>query len=66
MSGKPVVTIAGGGLAGCEAAFQLLERGFSVKMYEMRPGKTTGAHRTGGLAELVCSHSRLPSARNRA
>lgn len=57
MSGKPVVTIAGGGLAGCEAAFQLLERGFSVKMYEMRPGKTTGAHRTGGLAELVCSNS---------
>ena len=54
---RPVVTIVGGGLAGCEAALQLLSRGFGVKMFEMRPAKTTGAHGTDGLAELVCSNS---------
>lgn len=54
---KPRVTVLGGGLAGCEAALQLLARGYGVDMYEMRPAVTTGAHRTGGLAELVCSNS---------
>lgn len=54
---RPVVTVVGGGLAGCEAALQLLSRGFGVKMFEMRPAKTTGAHDTDGLAELVCSNS---------
>ena len=54
---RPVVTVVGGGLAGCEAALQLLSRGFGVKMFEMRPAKTTGAHGTDGLAELVCSNS---------
>ena len=49
--------IIGGGLAGTECALQLLRRGFAVKMYEMRPKKTTGAHKTDGLAELVCSNS---------
>ena len=54
-SGK--VKIIGGGLAGCEAAWQLLKRGYEVEMYEMRPVKSTGAHKTGDLAELVCSNS---------
>jgi methylenetetrahydrofolate--tRNA-(uracil-5-)-methyltransferase len=49
--------IIGGGLAGCEAAWQVAQRGFYVHLYEMRPGKTTGAHTTDNLAELVCSNS---------
>lgn len=51
------VVIIGGGLAGSEAAFQLSKRGISVDLYEMRPEKTTGAHKTGWLAEVVCSNS---------
>lgn len=53
----PKVTIAGGGLAGSEAAWQLAERGVAVVLYEMRPARTTPAHRTDRLAELVCSNS---------
>jgi methylenetetrahydrofolate--tRNA-(uracil-5-)-methyltransferase len=49
--------IIGGGLAGSEAAWQAAERGLKVKLYEMRPGVATGAHRTDSLAELVCSNS---------
>src|SRR5882757_9743214 len=49
--------IAGGGLAGSEAAWQLAQRGFRVKLYEMRPVRTTDAHQTDRLAELVCSNS---------
>jgi methylenetetrahydrofolate--tRNA-(uracil-5-)-methyltransferase len=49
--------VLGGGLAGCEAAWQAAERGVRVRLVEMRPAKTTGAHRTGDLAELVCSNS---------
>ena len=49
--------IVGGGLAGCEAAWQAAKRGLSVKLYEMRPQKTTPAHRTGDLAEIICSNS---------
>ena len=49
--------IIGGGLAGCEAAWQAAKRGISVKLFEMRPGLSTGAHATGDLAELVCSNS---------
>ena len=52
-----MVKIVGGGLAGCEAAYQLLKRGYSVEMYEMRPVRNTAAHKTEGLAELVCSNS---------
>lgn len=51
------VTIIGGGLAGCEAAWQLARRGCQVNLYEMRPGKMTPAHKSDGLAELVCSNS---------
>ncbi len=51
------VTVIGGGLAGSEAAWQLAERGFDVKLYEMRPVRTTGAHVTNNLGELVCSNS---------
>jgi len=51
------ITIIGGGLAGTEAAYQLAEHGFNVKLYEMRPDKMTPAHSTGFLGELVCSNS---------
>jgi methylenetetrahydrofolate--tRNA-(uracil-5-)-methyltransferase len=49
--------IIGGGLAGCEAAWQAAERGAPVVLYEMRPANTTEAHQTDKLAELVCSNS---------
>jgi methylenetetrahydrofolate--tRNA-(uracil-5-)-methyltransferase len=51
------IHIAGGGLAGSEAAWQLAERGFRVVVHEMRPGRSTPAHRTERLAELVCSNT---------
>lgn len=51
------ITIIGGGLAGCEAAIQAARRGVPVRLYEMRPRVSTPAHRTDGLAELVCSNS---------
>jgi methylenetetrahydrofolate--tRNA-(uracil-5-)-methyltransferase len=53
----PRVTIVGGGLAGCEAAWQLARRGLGVDLHEMRPGRPTPVHQTGDLAELVCSNS---------
>lgn len=51
------VDIIGGGLAGSEAALQLAAAGFSVRLVEMRPHKTTGAHKSDLLGELVCSNS---------
>lgn len=51
------VTVVGGGLAGCECACQLADRGIRVKLYEMRPLTTSPAHHTDRLAELVCSNS---------
>lgn len=51
------IKIIGGGLAGVEAAYQLIKRGYSVKLYEMRPNVSTPAHTTENLAELVCSNS---------
>jgi len=51
------VHIIGGGLAGTEAAWQLARRGRRVVLHEMRPERSTAAHRTGMLAELVCSNS---------
>jgi methylenetetrahydrofolate--tRNA-(uracil-5-)-methyltransferase len=50
-------TVVGGGLAGCEAAWALAERGIRVTLHEMRPAQTTPAHRTGRLAEIVCSNT---------
>lgn len=49
--------VIGGGLAGSEAAWQAAQRGLRVRLYEMRPAVSTGAHETGDLAELVCSNS---------
>ncbi len=51
------VTVIGGGLAGCEAAWQLARQGVAVDLFEMRPLRSTEAHTTDGLAELVCSNS---------
>ncbi len=55
--GVKSVIVIGGGLAGTEASWQLAERGYHVDLYEMRPLRTTGAHTTNQLAELVCSNS---------
>ncbi len=54
---QPNVIIVGAGLAGSEAAWQLANRGYSVRLYEMRPLQKTPAHQTGKYAELVCSNS---------
>ena len=54
---KHHATVVGGGLAGCEAAWQLAQRGISVTLLEMKPGKKSPAHATDQLAELVCSNS---------
>lgn len=51
------VAVVGGGLAGCEAAWQLAGRGHDVALYEMRPVANTPAHQTDALAELVCTNS---------
>lgn len=51
------VRIIGGGLSGCECAYQLLKRGYEVDLYEMRPVCSTPAHKTQKLCELVCSNS---------
>lgn len=54
---QDAITVVGGGLAGSEAAWQIAKAGIPVVLKEMRPGKQTPAHRTDGLAELVCSNS---------
>ena len=51
------ITIIGGGLAGCEAAYQIAKRGIKVKLYEMKPVKFSPAHSNKDLAEIVCSNS---------
>lgn len=51
------ITIIGGGLAGCEAAYQCAERGLDVMLYDMKPVKFSPAHESQDLAELVCSNS---------
>jgi methylenetetrahydrofolate--tRNA-(uracil-5-)-methyltransferase len=51
------IHIVGGGLAGSEAAWQIASRGIPVVLHEMRPVRSTAAHKTSGLAELVCSNS---------
>src|SRR5712671_5176246 len=55
--GGDVIHVIGGGLAGCEAAWALAERGLRVTLHEMRPIKMTPAHQTDSLAELVCSNT---------
>jgi methylenetetrahydrofolate--tRNA-(uracil-5-)-methyltransferase len=52
-----MLTIVGGGLAGCEAAWQAASRGVPVTLYEMRPTQPTAVHKSDRLAELVCSNS---------
>ena len=51
------IKVIGGGLAGCECAYQLLKRGHEVELFEMRPSTRTPIHKTENLAELVCSNS---------
>ena len=57
MKNKNKINVIGGGLAGCEAAYQISKLGIDVDLYEMRPGNKTEAHNTEYLAELVCSNS---------
>lgn len=60
------IRVIGGGLAGCEAAWQIAQRGADVLLVEMKPRKKTPAHHTDMLAELVCSNSLKASAVNSA
>ncbi len=57
MKSDKKISIIGGGLAGCEAAYQISKFGIPVNLYEMRPKVKTEAHKTNFLAELVCSNS---------
>jgi methylenetetrahydrofolate--tRNA-(uracil-5-)-methyltransferase len=57
MTKDRVIHVVGGGLAGSEAAWQAAEAGCPVVVHEMRPAAMTDAHKTDGLAELVCSNS---------
>lgn len=52
-----MVTIIGGGLAGCETAYQISKAGIKVRLYEMKPQKFSPAHNNSNLAEIVCSNS---------
>jgi methylenetetrahydrofolate--tRNA-(uracil-5-)-methyltransferase len=52
-----MINIIGGGLAGCEVAYQIAKRGYDVKLYEMKPEKFSPAHSNSNLAEIVCSNS---------
>ena len=54
---KDYVVVIGGGLAGCEAAYQVAKAGVKVKLYEMKPSKYSPAHSNENLAEIVCSNS---------
>ena len=60
------IKVIGGGLAGTEAAWQLARRGLDVDLYEMRPVRSTPAHQTAQLAELVCSNSLKSDTENTA
>ena len=57
MNKQTAVTIVGAGLAGCEAAWQLVKRGMPVRLIEMKPIRYSPAHKSPGYAELVCSNS---------
>jgi len=60
------IQILGGGLAGCEAAWQVARAGLACTLFEMRPFHSTDAHKTGHLAELVCSNSLKSESENTA
>src|ERR1700691_1017908 len=60
------IHIFGGGLAGCEAAWQIARAGYDCVLFEMRPQRPTPAHKTDQLAELVCSNSLKSKAENSA
>src|SRR5580765_8966623 len=60
------ITIVGAGLAGCEAAWQCARRGVRVTLFEMRPVRSTPAHRTADFGELVCSNSLKSESENSA
>ncbi len=57
MENSKFINVYGAGLAGCEAAWQIAQRGIKVRLYEMKPQKYTPAHHSEGFAELVCSNS---------
>lgn len=57
LKNKIAVNIIGAGLAGCEACYQLLKRGVTVNLFEMKPNKFTPAHKNANFCELVCSNS---------
>ena len=54
---KNEIVVIGGGLAGCEATYQIAKRGIKVKLYEMKPNKFSPAHTNENLSEIVCSNS---------
>ena len=60
------IIVIGGGLAGCEAAYQIAKRGLKVKLYEMKPKKFSPAHSNSNLAEIVCSNSFKSNSRTNA
>ena len=60
------IHIFGGGLAGCEAAWQIARAGYDCVLFEMRPVRPTPAHKTDRLAELVCSNSLKSESENTA
>ena len=60
------IHVLGGGLAGCEAAWQIARAGFECTLFEMRPVRSTAAHKTDRLAELVCSNSLKSESENSA
>ena len=51
------ITVIGAGLAGCESAWQLAQRGIPIRLFEMKPAKMTPAHHSPDFGELVCSNS---------
>lgn len=66
VSASEPISVVGGGLAGCEAAWQIASAGLPVLLYEMRPLRQTPAHQTGDFGELVCSNSLKSDAPNSA
>ena len=57
MENKQTVTVIGAGLAGSEAAWQIAQAGYPVRLFEMKPQKFSPAHKSAGFAELICSNS---------